>query len=78
MTYWALTAVSLLATWLNVQGRRECFALWLATNAAWALVDWQHGLPQQATLHVIYFGLAAYGLLRWRVPPAAAAREEGA
>lgn len=42
-----------------------CFRIWAFTNAAWALIDWQAGIPAQAALHVVYFGLAVYGIREW-------------
>jgi len=63
--YWVCTAVSLLATWLNIRRQRFCFVLWLATNAVWAHASFSHELPAKGWLHVAYVGLAAWGLWSW-------------
>jgi hypothetical protein len=68
--YWSCAAASLLGTWWNVQRRRACFAVWLATNAVWAHASFTHGLPAKGALHVAYFLLAVEGLRRWRPVPA--------
>lgn len=65
MTYWLLTAVSLLGVWLNIRKRAACFWIWIGTNASWAWADYTHGLPQQAALHLVYLGLAVYGAVAW-------------
>ena len=62
---WMLTVASFTATILNIHGRRICFAIWIGTNSAWAVLDWAHGLPAQSALGLAYVGLAAYGLRRW-------------
>lgn len=62
---WLVSAASLLATWINIQHRSACFAIWTVTNAIWAAVDWCAGIPAQAVLHVIYLGLAVHGFRAW-------------
>lgn len=63
---WLLACASLWATWLNVNKRRACFAIWFVTNAAWCLVDVLHGVYARAPLDAIYCGLAAWGWWSWR------------
>lgn len=62
---WIVSAASLVATWLNINQRAECFAIWIATNVTWAAVDWSQGIHAQAALHAIYVLLALHGLHRW-------------
>jgi nicotinamide riboside transporter PnuC len=62
---WALTAISLVGVILNVQRKRSCFAFWIVSNAGWAIIDFNAGLPEQGVLFVIYFGLAVWGYVRW-------------
>jgi len=69
--FWGTSVASLLATWLNVRKHRASFVIWIGTNAVWAWADATHGLPQQAALHVVYLGLAVYGIVHWRRPPTA-------
>ena len=63
--YWTTAAASLVAVWLNIHGRRACFAIWCLTNAAWCLIDLRHGIYAQAALQFIYFLLSVYGLRKW-------------
>lgn len=63
---WLLTALSLIGVVLNIQHRRECFALWLVTNVSWCVVDASVGLWSQATLQLVYAGLSVWGWLKWK------------
>ena len=65
MLYWLMAVLSLVGVVLNIHGYRICFVLWAITNATWAVADYRHGLPQQAALQAVYFGLSIYGLVRW-------------
>jgi nicotinamide riboside transporter PnuC len=62
---WALAALSLLGVWLNIRKDRRCFALWVGTNATWAVVDLRAGLPAQALLMSVYAAMAVWGWLAW-------------
>ena len=62
---WLVAAASLLATWLNVRGHAGCFWIWILTNAVWSANCFRHGLPAQGCLHLVYFGLAVWGIRRW-------------
>ncbi len=64
---WSLTAGSIGGVVLNIHRRRECFFIWAATNAAWCGVDLFYGIWAQATLQAVYFGLAIYGIAKWKV-----------
>lgn len=72
--YWLTAAAALLGVWLNIYGRRACFAIWALTNAVWAVVDFAHGIYAQGVLMSVYFALSIYGLWRWGKFP----RGEGA
>ena len=63
---WCLAAASLLGVCLNIRRLRASFAIWIVTNAAWAVIDWRAGLPAQAALMTAYCGLAVVGFLHWR------------
>jgi nicotinamide riboside transporter PnuC len=62
---WIVSAASLIATWMNIHHRAECFAIWTATNSIWAAVDWCAGIHAQAALHMIYIVLAVHGYRAW-------------
>lgn len=63
---WLLVAGSLVGVVLNIRKRRECFYVWGVTNAAWMMVDLNHGVWSQAALQFIYFLLAIWGLIEWK------------
>jgi len=64
--HWLLAAASLVGVVLNIRRRRACFAIWIATNAAWCAIDMAAGLPAQAMLMAVYTGLAMWGYVAWR------------
>lgn len=62
---WIVSAASLLATWLNVHRHASCFAIWIVTNASWAIVDALHHAWPRFALDIAYLALAAHGMVRW-------------
>lgn len=70
---WSLAVVSLVGVELNIRHRRECFYIWIFTNAAWSLVDFSHGIWAQSLLHLVYFALAIRGVICWQAPAGASA-----
>lgn len=67
MTMWILTALSLIGVVLNIKKQKSCFIIWAGTNASWAAIDFNAGLNAQAALFAIYFCLAIWGLIEWRI-----------
>lgn len=63
--YWSTAVLALVGVWLNIHGRRACFAIWTVTNATWAAVDFLHGIYAQAALQCVYFLLSVYGFVKW-------------
>lgn len=63
---WLAAAVSIVGVELNIRHRRECFYVWVGTNAAWCAVDAWHGIYAQSLLHAVYFCLAVRGILMWK------------
>ena len=72
--HWLLAAGSLTGVVLNIRKRRACFAIWVATNAAWSAVDFAHELYAQSALMAVYAGLAVWGWFAWRAPDGQTAR----
>ena len=64
--YWLTAAASLVGVVLNVRRQRACFWVFMGTSAVWTTADLLHGLPQQAAVQAAYFGLAVWGVHRWR------------
>ena len=65
---WLLTTASIAGVVLNIHHRRECFIIWSITNAAWCAVDLWYGIYAQSALQAVYFGLAIYGITKWKTP----------
>jgi len=65
MIQWLLTVFSIVGVVLNINHRREGFAVWMLTNASWAVIDFMHGLPAQGCLFLVYFVLAVWGYFKW-------------
>jgi nicotinamide riboside transporter PnuC len=63
---WFLTGASIVGAVLNVQKKRASFAIWMLTNATWAVVDFSMGLPAQGVLFLIYFLLSVWGMATWK------------
>jgi len=66
---WMLTIISLIGVVLNIYHRRECFIIWMFTNASWAVYDFWIGATAQGVLLTIYFFLAIWGLYKWSREP---------
>lgn len=62
---WLLTAASIVGVVLNIRQHRGCFAIWLITNASWAIIDFRKGIYAQAALFGVYFALSIWGLIQW-------------
>jgi len=63
---WILTVISIVGVVLNIHHRRECFAVWMFTNASWAMYDFSIGATAQGALFTVYFGLAIWGFVKWK------------
>ena len=62
---WIVSLIALAGVILNVKRNRWGFALWIATNAVWAVVDLKAGLYAQAALMAVYWVLAVWGFVSW-------------
>lgn len=62
---WAVTAICLAGTVLNVKRSRWCFVLWIAGNIAWMIYDVRSGLYSRAVLDLVQLGFAVWGLVEW-------------
>ena len=65
LIHWLISLAALAGVVLNVRKNPACFAIWTVTNAAWAVIDWSHGLHAQSALMATYFGLSIWGLWKW-------------
>ncbi|MFH1665898.1 MAG: nicotinamide mononucleotide transporter [Candidatus Omnitrophota bacterium] len=65
MMMWLLAGLSITGVILNVQKNPAGFALWMFTNACWAVIDFRKRLYAQSFLFVVYFFLALWGLFSW-------------
>ncbi len=63
---WAITAVSLTGTVLNVRKNILCFYLWGVGNIAWLAFDLWSGLFSRAVLDAVQLAFAIWGIIAWR------------
>ncbi|NLX60466.1 MAG: nicotinamide mononucleotide transporter [Phycisphaerae bacterium] len=68
---YAIFAVALSGTILNVRKDRRCWPLWIASNAASAVYLAGQGVWTQAALQTIFLGVSLWGWRAWRArnPP---------
>ena len=62
---WLITVLSIVGVVMNIHKLRAGFLIWMVTNAAWAVIDFWKGVPEQGFLMVVYFGLAVWGWVSW-------------
>jgi hypothetical protein len=62
---WFLAGLSITGVILNVQKNPSGFALWMFTNACWAVIDFRKKLHAQSFLFIVYFFLALWGFFSW-------------
>jgi hypothetical protein len=67
--HWIISGLALIGVLLNIKKHWGCFVLWAFTNAAWMIVDADHGLIAQAVLQGIYMCLSIYGFVEWSTRP---------
>ena len=63
---WFVIIAAIIGTVANIYKKPWCFAIWLATNTIWMIVDFQAGMYAQAFLFAVYVLLAIWGLIQWR------------
>lgn len=63
---WILTAASVLGAAMNAVGRRSGFAVWIASNTGWVIVNASRGLWPEAALFLAYLGFSVVGFFMWR------------
>lgn len=61
----AVTAMSLLATWMTARALLENWLYWLAVDAISFYLYFSQGLIFVALLYVVYFVIAIFGLRSW-------------
>ncbi len=62
---WAVTAVCLLGTILNIKKNILCFYLWAVGNTAWLIFDLIGGLYSRAVLDAVQLAFAIWGIAAW-------------
>lgn len=65
---WLVTVIAVGGVLLNNRRRRQCFYLWLVSNALSALIHLAVGLWSLAFRDLIFLALAIEGLRKWRRP----------
>jgi nicotinamide riboside transporter PnuC len=60
-----VTIAAIVGVWLNNHRRRECFLVWLVTNAASAGIHAYVGVWSLAARDLAFLALAVHGWWRW-------------
>jgi len=63
--FWCITTLSIAGVVLNIYQNRWGFIFWMIANAAWAVIDFDKGIPQQSVLFVVYFLTSLWGWIYW-------------
>jgi nicotinamide mononucleotide transporter len=63
---WIITILAIVGVVLNIKKRVEGFYLWVGSNLAWVVIDYNAGLYAQAVLFMVYTGLSVWGIIEWR------------
>ena len=63
--FWAVTALSIAGTILNIYKNRWGFFIWMITNLAWAVIDFKVGLVEQTVLFLFFFLTSLWGFMFW-------------
>ena len=63
---WLVTVAAIIGTIANIKRLRWCFAVWIFTNASFAIYDVYKTAYPQAALQAIYLCLSIWGLCSWR------------
>ena len=62
---WCITVIAVAGVVLNNRRRRECFILWMVSNALSAVVHFAAGMWALTCRDAVFFVLAVDGLIRW-------------
>jgi len=65
MLQWCVVVVTLVATVANIKKKWWGFALYMLTNAYWAVYNIVIAETRQAVLYLVFFVLAAWGVWSW-------------
>ena len=65
---WALTAVSLTGTVLNIRKNIWCFYIWLIGDILWCTLDFTSDTYGRALLDFVQVILAICGIVSWKKP----------
>ena len=76
MFEWALTAMSLIGTWFNIQKKVSGWVIWLVANLGWVTIFTLKGMVPEATLFSAYTILSIYGIVKWMRPALALNKSE--
>jgi hypothetical protein len=60
-----IAAAALIAAGLNANSIKWGFLIWACTDFCWMVIDWQHGIPQQALTCATYVVIDLYGFYKF-------------
>jgi len=64
---WVLSILSIIATVANIYKKRWCFYIWALTNLSWVLVGIKTKVYAQSLMFFMYFLLAIWGIICWKL-----------
>lgn len=62
---WILAGVSLFGSFLNAKKKIACFYVWAVGEVLWCVLDMCNHCYGRATLDIISFLMAIYGIYSW-------------
>jgi nicotinamide riboside transporter PnuC len=63
--YWTITILSILGAVFNSCQNRWGFVCWMFSNAAWLIIDFQKGIPEQSVTFFVFFLTSLWGFVCW-------------
>jgi nicotinamide riboside transporter PnuC len=62
---WVMTLLAIVGVVMNILKSPSSFGIWIVTNTAWMLIDWNKGIKSQSVLQAVYLILSIWGLFKW-------------
>jgi len=62
---WIFTIIALVGAYFNSLGDKKGFYFWIASNTAFALVNFEIGQYAQSFLFLVYLAISINGIAKW-------------
>ena len=63
--FWTITILSIVGVVLNIYQNRWGFVCWMFSNAAWCIIDFFKGIPEQSVTFFVFFLTSLWGFIFW-------------